>query len=158
MYQQGRQSSVSARQTKYLSLRLVRASTVDKEKQYYILWVCVCSLVCPACRAHAPYYVAICGLSRSTIFFPHYLINRTNFGGKNLLSIKCVLILFASFVWNVSHSKNNWVRYHYHYHHHHHHVQEGLGLIPVPCILKMKLVPPSLPRSSYVSSSFWFIL
>jgi len=22
----------------------------------------------------------------------------------------------------------------------------------------MKLVPPSLPRSSYVSSSFWFIL
>jgi len=28
---------------------------------------------------------------------------------------------------------------------HHHHVQEGLGLIPVPCILKMKLVPPSLP-------------
>ena len=42
--------------------------------------------------------------------------------------------------------------------HHHHHVQEGLGLIPVPCILKMKLVPPSLPRSSCVSSSFWFIL
>ena len=45
-----------------------------------------------------------------------------------------------------------------HHHHHHHHVQEGLDLIPVPCILKMKLVPPSLPRSSYVSSSFWFIL
>ena len=43
---------------------------------------------------------------------------------------------------------------HHHHHHHHHHVQEGLGLIPVPCILKMKLVPPSLPRSSYVSSSF----
>ena len=41
---------------------------------------------------------------------------------------------------------------------HHHHVKEGLGLIPVPCILKMKLVPPSLPRSSYVSSSFWFII
>ena len=43
------------------------------------------------------------------------------------------------------------------YHHHHHHVREGLSLIPVPCILKMTLVPPSLPRSSYVSSSFWFI-
>jgi hypothetical protein len=39
-----------------------------------------------------------------------------------------------------------------------HHVQEGLGLIPVPCILKIKLVPPSLPLSSYVFSSFWFIL
>jgi hypothetical protein len=43
-------------------------------------------------------------------------------------------------------------------HHHRHHVQEGLGLIPVPCILKMKLVPLSLPQSSCVSSSFWFIL
>jgi len=48
--------------------------------------------------------------------------------------------------------------HHHHHHHHHHHVQEGLGLIPVSCILKMKLVPSSLPRSSYVSSSFWFIL
>jgi len=28
------------------------------------------------------------------------------------------------------------------HHHHYHHVQEGLGLIPVPCILKIKLVPP----------------
>ena len=45
----------------------------------------------------------------------------------------------------------------HHHHHHHHHVQEGLGLIPVPCILKMKLVPPSVPQSSYVPSSFWFI-
>ena len=45
-------------------------------------------------------------------------------------------------------------RCHHHHHHHHHHVQEELGLIPVPGILKMKLVPPSLPRSSYVSSSF----
>ena len=42
----------------------------------------------------------------------------------------------------------------YHLSPHHRHVQEVLGLIPVPCILKMKLVPPSLPRSSYVSSSF----
>jgi len=25
-------------------------------------------------------------------------------------------------------------------------------------ILKIKLIPPSLPRSSYVPSSFWFIL
>ena len=33
-----------------------------------------------------------------------------------------------------------------------------IRFVPVPCILKMKLVPPSLPRSSYVSSSFWFIL
>ena len=40
----------------------------------------------------------------------------------------------------------------------HHHVPEGLGMLSYSLILKMKLVPPSLPRSSYVSSSFWFIL
>ena len=38
---------------------------------------------------------------------------------------------------------------------HHHHVPEGLGMLSCSLILKMKLVPPSLPRSSYVSSSFW---
>ena len=42
--------------------------------------------------------------------------------------------------------------------HHHHHVPEGLGMLSCSLILKMKLVPPSLPQSSYVSSSFWFIL
>jgi hypothetical protein len=50
-----------------------------------------------------------------------------------------------------------WLLYLYH-HHHHHRVQEGLGLIPVPGILKMKVVLPSLPRSSYVSSTFWFVI
>jgi hypothetical protein len=30
---------------------------------------CVCSLSYPACKAHAPYYIVICGLSGSTIFF-----------------------------------------------------------------------------------------
>ena len=42
--------------------------------------------------------------------------------------------------------------------HHHRHVPEGLGMLSCSLILKMKLVPPFLPRSSYVSSSFWFIL
>jgi hypothetical protein len=39
--------------------------------------------------------------------------------------------------------------------HHHHHVHEGLGLLSCSLILKVKLVPPSLPRSSYVPLSFW---
>ena len=34
-------------------------------------------------------HIAICGLSRSTIFFAHYLINGTIFG-KKLLNTKCV--------------------------------------------------------------------
>jgi hypothetical protein len=41
---------------------------------------------------------------------------------------------------------------------HRHYVPEGLNMLSCSLILKMKLVPPSLPRSSYVSSSFWFIL
>ena len=49
--------------------------------------------------------------------------------------------------------------YIYHHHHHqHHHVPEGLDMLACSLILKMKLVPPSLPRSSYVSSSVWFTL
>jgi hypothetical protein len=46
-----------------------------------------------------------------------------------------------------------------HYHHHHHHrVHEGLGMLSCSLLLKMKLVPPSLPRSSYVPSSVRSIL
>ena len=60
-----------------------------KSDKYYIFWVCVISCRYPACNVHASYNIAICGLPRSTIFFPHYLINCTIFG-KKLLNIKCV--------------------------------------------------------------------
>ena len=46
----------------------------------------------------------------------------------------------------------------YHHHHHHHHVPEGLGVLYCSLILKMKLVPPPLPWSFHVPSSFWPIL
>ena len=52
--------------------------------------------------------------------------------------------------------KKNHYRYIYH-HHHHHHVLEELGVLACSLILQMKLVPPSLPRSSYVSSSVCFV-
>jgi len=38
-------------------------------------------------------HIVICGLTGSTIFFPHYLINGTIFGGKKLLHIKCVFLI-----------------------------------------------------------------
>jgi hypothetical protein len=59
--------------------------------KYYIFWVCVWSLSSPACKVHAPYYIAICGLSCLYHGFPHYLRNSTIFR-KKLLTIISVLI------------------------------------------------------------------
>jgi hypothetical protein len=42
--------------------------------------------------------IAICGLSDSTIFFPHYLINGAIFGKKVIEHKMCVLILSTTFV------------------------------------------------------------
>jgi hypothetical protein len=50
--------------------------------------VCVCGLSFSACNAHAPYYIVICGLPRSTILF-RIVINGTIFGTK-VLNTKCV--------------------------------------------------------------------
>ena len=47
-------------------------------------------------------YIVICGVSGSTIFFLHFLLNKHKM---------CVLIFSTIFVWNISHSKRNWVRY-----------------------------------------------
>ena len=47
--------------------------------------------------------------------------------------------------------------FHHHHHHHHHVPSWRVRCVSCSLILKMKLVPPSLPRSSYVPSSFWFI-
>ena len=44
------------------------------------------------------------------------------------------------------------------HHHHHRHVPEGLAVLSCSLILNMKLVPPPLPWSSRVPSSFWSIL
>jgi len=41
---------------------------------------------------------AICGLTRSTIFFPHYLINGTTFVKKFTEQKMCVLVSSVTFV------------------------------------------------------------
>ena len=78
-----------------------------KGKEYYILWVCVCSLRHPARNAHAPY----CHLWPAPLYdiFPHYLINGTIFE-KRLLNTKCVLIFCTAFVWNISYVKKKLAR------------------------------------------------
>ena len=58
-------------------------------------------------------HIVICGLSGSTNFFPHYLINGTIYGRKKKVTEyeMCVLILSTTFVWNISHSQKKWARY-----------------------------------------------
>ena len=50
--------------------RCVRVTILSwKSNKYYILLVCICSLIYPACNEHVLYYIAISGLSGSTILF-----------------------------------------------------------------------------------------
>jgi hypothetical protein len=51
--------------------------------------VCVCSLRYPACNAYALYYIVICGLPGSTIFF-HIHKKFKIFYKKPLLNTRCV--------------------------------------------------------------------
>ena len=55
--------------------------------EYYVLWVCVCSLTYPACNAHPPH----CCLWPVRLYriFPHCHINGTIFG-KTLFIVKYV--------------------------------------------------------------------
>lgn len=67
-----------------------------KSNEYYSFWVCVRSLRCPACKAHAPYYIFTCGLVGCTAFF-YILITRFS---ENVISHKTRLFIFsATFVW-----------------------------------------------------------
>ena len=60
---------------------------------------CVCSLSYPACKAHAPYNILICGLSGSTIFL-RIFSETARFGGggggESLEHKMWVLIFFTT--------------------------------------------------------------
>jgi hypothetical protein len=58
------------------------------------------------------YCVVICGVSGSTIFFDIILTAR--FLEKKVIEHKmCVLIFSTTFIWNISHSKKNSLRYYH---------------------------------------------
>jgi hypothetical protein len=87
----------------------VRVTTivVESNKHYvFRVCVCVCSLSYPACKAHAPLYILSCG---SATFF--HVTTWFSWGGITEHQM-CVQISFTTFVWNISHSTKNWVRYH----------------------------------------------
>jgi hypothetical protein len=51
-------------------IRRIRVTIVAVKKRPSIThYECVSSLSYPPCKAHAPYYIAICGLPGSTVFF-----------------------------------------------------------------------------------------
>jgi hypothetical protein len=60
--------------------------------KYYIFWVCICSLRCPASKAHEPYFIAICVLSGSTTFFNTISLTE-RLPNKKLLNTECVMWL-----------------------------------------------------------------
>ena len=45
------------------------------------------------------------------LFFPHYFINGTIFQKKVIVQRMCILIFSTVFVYNISHSENNFARY-----------------------------------------------
>ena len=66
---------------------------------------CVCSLTYPACKAHAPYFIVICGLSGCAMFST-LSYKRYDFQKKRVTEQKeCVLIFSTTFVCNISHFK-----------------------------------------------------
>jgi len=79
---------------------------VGKQFVLYTLRVCVylylssmqCACVMLYCHLWPLWFYNI---------FPHYLTNGTIFGGEITEHKMCVYITSTSFVWNISHSKNN---------------------------------------------------
>jgi hypothetical protein len=72
-----------------------------KTNEYYIFWVCVCSVSYPACYAYAPH----CHLWPALLYniFPHYHISGKIFEIK-LLNTQRVMIFSTTFAWKMFHS------------------------------------------------------
>jgi hypothetical protein len=73
-----------------------------KDNMHYILWVCVCSLSFPVHTSLA---------SPTLLYLSYYLIKGKTFW-KKVIEHKMRVVIFSTIcVWNISHSKKNWMRY-----------------------------------------------
>jgi hypothetical protein len=92
-------------------MRRVRVTTTVVEKnKYCIIWVCVFSFRYPSRKAHALYYIVICGLCGCTLLF--HIICWTSFSKEKKIEHKmCVSTFSKAFVSSISRSKKNWERW-----------------------------------------------
>ena len=92
------------------ALRRVRATIVAVEDDnYYIIWVCVCSLRYPACNAR-PSYCHLWSVQLCNIFsiLSH---RKQDFRKRKYIKHKTCVLIFSGSVWNISHAKKKWTRY-----------------------------------------------
>ena len=80
-----------------------------KSNKYYVFWVWVCSLRYTVCNADAPY----CRLWSAWLYNIFLTLSHKwdDFRKKFIGHKMCILFFWTTFVWNISHSKNNWERY-----------------------------------------------
>jgi len=86
-------------------MRRVQATIVAVEKQWVLhnMSVCICSVMYPACNAHAPYWSVVGPVLQYFSTLPH---KGHDFRKKSFwLQEMCILILSTFFVWNIPHSK-----------------------------------------------------
>jgi hypothetical protein len=74
--------------------------------------VCVGSLSYPACKAHVPYYIVICGLSGCKIYYSTVSHKRQDFRGGGELNMRSVF-WFCLKLWNIFHTNKNPASYYH---------------------------------------------
>jgi hypothetical protein len=86
--------------------------SVCGEKVSAQAWACACAPVTSIKQHATRHNIVFYGLSGSTTFFYIISQNGTIFGGKKkkLPNTKCVSIFSTTFIWNISHSKENSAR------------------------------------------------